>query len=111
DQTAFTTALNSDPSSVRKLLGGDSAVSGFAQSFDNLLKPMVQAQGTLDQAISGQDAQRRQISDDLTRMDALLAKKQAFLKSQFTAMEKAMQTSQSQGQWLTGQLNALNKSG
>jgi flagellar capping protein FliD len=42
-------------------------------------------------------------------MDDMLAQKQALLKSQFTAMETAMQQSQSQGQWLTGQLAALNK--
>ena len=42
------------------------------------------------------------------RMDDLLAKKQETMKQQFTAMEQAIQNSSSQGQWLSGQLAALN---
>ena len=42
-------------------------------------------------------------------MDQTLAAKQEGLKRQFAAMEAAMQSSQSQGQWLSGQLNALNR--
>ena len=40
-------------------------------------------------------------------MDVLLQKKQDTLKSQFTAMETALQQSQSQGQWLAGQIAPL----
>ena len=109
DATAFGKALDSDPASVRKLLGGNSSVSGFAQAFDALLAPVVQAGGTLDETIKSQDAQRKSISDQITRMDALLAKKQDLLKSQFAAMETALQQSQSQGNWLAGQLAALNR--
>jgi flagellar capping protein FliD len=43
-------------------------------------------------------------------MDEMLSQKQQMLKSQFAAMEAAMQGSQSQGQWLSGQLAALNRS-
>jgi flagellar capping protein FliD len=41
-------------------------------------------------------------------MDQSLQQKQDLLKSQFAAMEAAMQSSQSQGQWLSGQLAALS---
>ena len=41
-------------------------------------------------------------------MDKRLQQKQDLLKRQFAAMESALQSSQSQGQWLAGQLNALN---
>jgi flagellar hook-associated protein 2 len=109
DADAFATALTTDSSSVRKMLSGTGTFGGFAQSFDSLLKPVVQADGTLDQTIKSQDSLRRSLADQISRMDDLLAKKQELLKSQFTAMETAMQNSQSQGQWLTGQLAALNK--
>jgi flagellar hook-associated protein 2 len=109
DGDTFMAALTKDPSSVRKMLSGTTTFSGFAQSFDNLLKPVVQADGTLDQTIKSQDSLRRALSDQISRMDDLLAKKQELLKSQFTAMETAMQSSQSQGQWLSGQLAQLNK--
>jgi flagellar hook-associated protein 2 len=109
DQDAFTTALTTDAASVRKMLSGTSTNGGFAQSFDDLLKPVVQTDGTIDQSIKGQDAIRRALSDQITRMDQTLQQKQDLLKSQFAAMEAAMQASQSQGQWLSGQLAALNR--
>jgi flagellar hook-associated protein 2 len=108
DQDAFMAALTANPQSVRKMLSGTSTDGGFAQSFDALLKPVVQADGTIDQTIKSQDALRRSLSDQIARMDDLLAQKQALLKSQFAAMEAAIQNSSSQGQWLSGQLAALN---
>jgi flagellar hook-associated protein 2 len=108
DQDAFMAALTKDASSVRKMLSGTTTTGGFAQSFDALLKPTVQTDGTIDQSIKSQDALRRALADQITRMDETLAKKQELLKSQFARMEAAMQSSQSQGQWLSGQLNALN---
>jgi flagellar hook-associated protein 2 len=111
DADAFTAAITKDASSVRKMLSGTSSSGGFAQSFDNLLKPVVQVDGTLDQTIKSQDNLRRALADQITRMDSLLAQKQSLLKSQFTAMETAMQNSRSQGQWLSGQLAALNRTG
>jgi flagellar hook-associated protein 2 len=109
DQDAFMTALVADPQSIRKMLSGTSTNGGFAQSFDSLLTPVVQADGTLDQTIKSQDALRRALSDQISRMDDILAQKQALLKSQFSAMETAIQNSSSQGQWLSGQLAALNR--
>src|SRR3954454_14157247 len=108
DQDAFMAALTKDSSSVRKMLSGTTTNGGFAQAFDAMLKPTVQVDGTIDQTIKSQDAIRRSLSDQITRMDQTLQKKQDLLKSQFAAMEAAMQSSQSQGQWLSGQLAALN---
>ncbi len=108
DKDAFMTALTGNPSSVRKMLSGTTTDGGFAQSFDALLAPVVQADGTIDQTIRSQDALRRSLSDQIARMDQILAKKQETLKQQFTAMEAAIQNSSSQGQWLSGQLAALN---
>ncbi len=108
DQDTFMAALTANPSSVRKMLSGTSTDGGFAQSFDALLKPVVQADGTLDQTIKSQDALRRSLADQISRMDDILSQKQALLKQQFAAMESAIQNSSSQGQWLSGQLAALN---
>ena len=109
DADKLMTALTSDPQSVRNLLGGNvSATDGFAQAFDGILAPMVQADGTLDQTIQSQDAQRRDLSDQIAEMDELLQKKQDMLKQQFAAMETALSQSQAQGQWLAGQLAGLS---
>jgi flagellar hook-associated protein 2 len=111
DSAKFAKALTDDPVSVRKLLGGDTSVSGFAQAFDTLLTPTLQAGGVMDQRISNEDSNHKRISDSIARMDTQLAKKQDILKRQFAAMESALQASQAQGQWLSGQLAGLSNNG
>jgi flagellar hook-associated protein 2 len=63
----------------------------------------------MESRLSSEDAKQRTLNDQIASMDVLLQKKQDTLKAQFTAMETALQQSQSQGQWLAGQLAALSK--
>ena len=109
DQAKFDTALAAGVTNVRKLLGGDSSVDGFAQALDGLLTPVVSAGGTLDETIKIQDARKKSITDQIRRMDDMIARKQELLKRQFAAMETALSSSQAQGNWLSGQLAALNR--
>jgi flagellar hook-associated protein 2 len=57
--------------------------------------------------LSTEDSTHKDLSDRIADMDVLLQQKQNTLKSQFTAMETALQKSQSQGQWLAGQIAGL----
>jgi flagellar hook-associated protein 2 len=107
DQNKFITALQTDPQSVRKLVGGDSTVSGFAQAIDGLLQPTVGADGTLDQSIASADTDYRDLADQITSMDERLAQKQDQLKKQFADMEAALQQSQAAAAQVSGQLTAL----
>ena len=107
DQDKFMEALETNPQSVRKLVGGDSTVSGFGQAFDDLLAPMVQSEGTLDQSIETADSQYRQLADQITNMDEQLTQKQELLKQQFTDMETAIQKAQAAQSSVSGQLTAL----
>jgi flagellar hook-associated protein 2 len=109
DQAKFTAALTTNQSQVRSLLAGDATQEGFAQALDGLLAPVVQAGGSLDESMKIQDARKKALNDQIARMDLILGKKQETLRAQFTAMESAMAASQAQGQWLAGQLAALNK--
>jgi flagellar hook-associated protein 2 len=104
DAAKFATAFAADPLSVQKLVSG---TSGFGQALDNLLAPTLQAGGTMDSRLSSEDSTHKRLSDQIAAMDVLLQKKQDTLKAQFTAMEVALQASQAQGQWLTGQINAM----
>jgi flagellar hook-associated protein 2 len=105
DATKFATAFASDPQSVRNLVSG---TTGFGQALDNLLAPTLQAGGTMASRLSSEDSIHKRLSDKIAAMDVLLQKKQDTLKAQFTAMETALQASQSQGQWLTTQLAQLS---
>jgi flagellar hook-associated protein 2 len=104
DAAKFATAFAADPLSVQNLVSG---TSGFGQALDNLLTPTLQAGGTMASRLSSEDTTHKRLSDQIAAMDVLLQQKQDTLKAQFTAMEVALQASQAQGQWLTGQLAAL----
>jgi flagellar hook-associated protein 2 len=104
DATAFANALASDPTSVKNLISG---TSGFGQALDTLLSPTLQAGGTMASRLTAEDTKQKSLNDQIARMDVLLNKKQETLKAQFAAMESALQASQAQGQWLSGQLAAL----
>jgi flagellar hook-associated protein 2 len=104
DATQFATAFVTDPQSVKNLVSGS---TGFGQALDNLLAPTLQAGGTMESRLTAEDSNHRLLSDRIAEMDVLLNQKQETLKQQFTNMETALQASQSQGQWLTGQLAGL----
>ena len=68
---------------------------------------MVQSGGILDQRISQEDSVKSDLASRIADMDVMLQQKQDMLKQQFTAMETAIAQSQSQGQWLAGQIAGL----
>jgi flagellar hook-associated protein 2 len=104
DSAAFAKGLATDQNSVKNLISG---TSGFGAALDNLLSPTLQSGGTMDSRLASEDSTQKSLNDRIAAMDVLLTQKQATLKAQFTAMETALQASQAQGQWLTGQINSL----
>ena len=109
DQAKFDAALAAGVPNVRKLLGGDTTVEGFSHALDGLLGPVVNAGGTMDETLKIQDARKKSLTDQIRRMEDAITRKQEMLKRQFAAMESALASSQAQGNWLAGQINALNK--
>jgi flagellar hook-associated protein 2 len=61
----------------------------------------------MESRLSSEDLKQKSLNDQIASMDVLLTKKQDTLKAQFAAMETALQQSQAQGQWLSGQLAGL----
>ena len=65
---------------------------------------------SLDLRVANDDRTNKLLADQLTRLNTRLDAREKRLKAQFTAMETAMQNSQSQQAWLSGQINALDRS-
>lgn len=107
DEAKLADAVASNPMGVRQLLGATTGADGFSQRFTGLLDPFTGAGGTIDSRVDSGDAQLKSLHDAMADMDARLKLKEARLKAQFTALETAMSKSQSQGQWLAGQLASL----
>jgi flagellar hook-associated protein 2 len=101
--------LDSNPDGVRKLLGATLGTDGFGQAIDNILNPEVQTSGDFDTLISQTNSQISDLGDQINNWDTRLSDMQDRLKAQFNAMELALSKNQSQGQWLAGQISALNR--
>ncbi|MGI8780601.1 MAG: flagellar filament capping protein FliD [Solirubrobacteraceae bacterium] len=104
DDAKLTAALDGDAQGVRRLLGGVSGTSAFAQDVEQLADDLAK---TLDGRLESTDGQSRRIGDELRRTDTRLAAKEKRLKAQFAAMESALGASQTQMAWLQGQLAGL----
>jgi flagellar hook-associated protein 2 len=104
----FDAAMDSDPSSVQKMLGGQLGVTGFAQSFTALLTPLVQSSGVLDQRISSADSDASDLDTQMATLNSRLDDRTAALKKQFSAMEAAITRNNSQLQSLLSRLGTTN---
>ena len=101
DSTALANAIQSNPGGVQQML------QSFAQSFSNIVNAVAQPGGSIDQRIQGDNAQLSDMSDQITQLNSLLADKQTALQAQFASLESTLSESQSQSQWLAGQIAQL----
>jgi flagellar hook-associated protein 2 len=107
DENALSAALDDDPAAVQKLLGGMPDTPGFAQAFTAKLTPITQADGLLQARINAADSSIKLIKDQLDDMDRRLSMREDHLRKQFSALELALQRSQSQSTDLASRLASL----
>jgi flagellar hook-associated protein 2 len=107
DEKALSAALDADPAAVQKLLGGMPDTPGFAQAFTAKLTPITQADGLLQARIDAADSSMKMIHDQLDDMDRRLSMREDHLRKQFSALELALQRSQSQSTDLASRLASL----
>jgi flagellar hook-associated protein 2 len=107
DDDKLDSMLDSNPDGVRKLLGATLGTNGFAQAIDGILNPEVQTSGDFDTLISQTNSQISDLTDQISTWDNRLSDMQDRLKSQFNAMELALQKNTTQGQWLSAQIASL----
>lgn len=104
DESKFDAAMDADPLALQKMLGGLTGQRGFSQQFKDVLEPMVKVDGVFDQRDDIADDELKRVNDAITRFDDRLALREQRLRAQFTAMELAMQRSQSQATDLASRL-------
>ncbi|MFA6451372.1 MAG: flagellar filament capping protein FliD [bacterium] len=110
-----------DESKLRNALSGDKAqvqalLEGWADQLDTYLESTTKVSvvsglaGTIYNRIISIDGQTKNISDDISNWEEKLAVKEEQLRAQFSAMEQALQTLQTQSSYLTSQLANLTGS-
>jgi flagellar hook-associated protein 2 len=107
DTARLSRALASDPAGVEALLAGVDGAGGWARGFEGLVHEASTVGGTLSSRIDGAGGELRRLQTSMAAMDQRLELREQTLRAQFTAMEAALAQSQAQGQWLAGQLAAL----
>jgi flagellar hook-associated protein 2 len=112
DDAKLTAALTDDPQGVRRLLGGVAGTPGLTQRLEGLLDPVARlGDGDLARRAEAATAEISRLRTQSEQMDRRLELKEKRLRLQFTAMETALASSQTQGQWLNGQLSSLSRTG
>lgn len=106
--STFQMAMNNNPNAVQALFGGNAGGYGFTQAFDAILQPTTQPGGILDMRIADEAQTQSEINSQIANWNVRLAAEQTRLQKQFSNMETAMQQSQSQGNWLAGQISSLS---
>lgn len=101
DDTKLSAALDSDWTTVKSFF------SGFSKKVSDYVDTQTGGSGVIDGRLASADRTMKQLTSQMDDMNTRLDAKEARLKAQFAAMETAMQNSQTQQAWLTGQLASL----
>jgi len=104
DDAKLSAALSTDPTTVRKLLGGVSGVEGVGNKLDSMLDTVVKTDGDFDSRIKSIDKEQSRFDDQIAALDKRIELRAARLRAQFAAMEAAISASQTQSSWLAQQL-------
>ncbi|MFN8224892.1 MAG: flagellar filament capping protein FliD [Gaiellales bacterium] len=114
DAAKLTEKLASSFGDVKKLFTNVTNVEtteGLSQRFDRLLDPWLKGVGDNAPLLTSRIDQSKDtvtsLQHSMTDLDQRLAIREKALRAKFTAMEAALQSAQSQSQWLSGQLAAL----
>jgi flagellar hook-associated protein 2 len=104
DEAKLTAALDADWTAVKGFF------EGFADDVAAYVKTQTGGSGVIDSRLKGSERTASRIQEQIDATNTRLDAKEKRLKAQFAAMELALQNSQTQQAWLTGQLAALNRS-
>jgi flagellar hook-associated protein 2 len=101
DDTKLDAALDSNWVAVKDFFGN------FSKTVSSYVDTQTGGHGIIDDRLTAADSNLRLLKDQLTQANERIDQKETRLKAQFAAMESALQDSQTQQSWLTGQIASL----
>jgi len=101
DEAKLTAALDTDFAKVKDFL------TTFSRDVETFVKAQTGGTGIIDDRIKSGDRQSKRIQEQMDRQSERIDAREKRLKAQFAAMEVALQNSQTQGAWLSGQIAGL----
>jgi flagellar hook-associated protein 2 len=109
DGDALDTQMDKDWTQVRSLFIGSGPRKGFSLVIADYVTAQTGTKGVLTGRMKSDGTSLTDMGRQLVDTNARLDLTEKRLKAKFAAMETALQTSQSQSAWLSGQINAMNK--
>jgi len=107
DANAFTAAYQADPDATAAKF--TTTGNGFAARVSTVATAASDSiDGTLTSSINSHNASIKRLNDSIADWDIRLDLQRTSLTAQFTAMETALSTMQSQSSWLTSQISQLS---
>jgi flagellar hook-associated protein 2 len=103
DEAKLTQALENDWTAVRGFF------EDFSEDVEAFVKVQTGGKGVIDERLKSSNRNLDRLKDQVELTNERLDAKEKRMKAQFAAMEAALQASQTQQAWLTGQLAALNR--
>lgn len=113
DDVAFDKAYAADPAgtAAKFTSGASTATDGWLARVATVAKAASDSTtGTLSQAITGRNSTISEMDKSIANWDLRLDLRRTSLQQQYTALETALSSMQSQGTWLAGQIASLPKS-
>jgi flagellar hook-associated protein 2 len=97
-------AVNANPAGVQEML------KSWAKGFETAVNTVAAPGGALELRVNGDTTQTAEMGSRITTMNELLSVRQKTLEEEYEAMEKAIEKSKAEGEYLSQQLAALNSS-
>jgi flagellar hook-associated protein 2 len=107
DSTVLTTALAADYTKVRELFAGKGTTKGISTLISDYVGTQTGTNGVLTGRMTSDDTILKDYTKQITKLNDRMTTTEARLKAQFTAMETALNQSQTQQAWLTSQISSL----
>lgn len=110
DNSKFDAALESDFDNMVALLSGDEDTDGVMKNFNSLLLNLTSGTvGIYATQKNAYEASANRYDSQIDQMELRLTKREANLRSQFSAMEQLVSNLNAQGDFLTQQMSSFNQ--
>jgi flagellar hook-associated protein 2 len=107
DSSVLTTALAADWTKVRELFTGKGTTKGISGLVSDYVDTQTSTTGVISGRMKSDDTILKDFTTQIAKLNDRMKMTEARLKAQFTAMEAALNQSQTQQAWLTSQISSL----
>jgi len=107
DTTKFAEVLNADYTKVRDLFAGKGTTKGISSLISDYVGSQTGSSGVLTGRMGSDDSILKDYTSRIDKLNERMKTTESRLKAQFTAMETALNNSQTQQAWLTSQISSL----